>query len=398
METAESWLRRLILCVRLIVAVVVLVAGHGNAAVQIRIQEATITDRGLSLAVDSYTPTESMISGIHFRDRRQFLLFCPLPQASGSLLPENCVELASPSKEDDTDTEFVIASSGDYAVRIRDISTVVINQRAYAAGLVELLRPDHPGRRNWKVVTSWTKRPIFVSPSAARLVMKDGAAIKAFDLTGAEPTELHPKNLENLFAAVGSHFRAEAGPKVDEKTANMVDNHPDYLGLTDDLDYASADGGEMYARMIYHRQGNVTDEVPWRLSIVGSNQIAGILDVRKTGNAWRYLGMIWVDKSRWPNGVAILEQKGIILRQSLLSKDIADGYATGKCSQNWNPDRSMLVISRNTLENQVATWRFYLWRYGAAQSDWDTYNVDSTKIFEITGDGIKLKSEQIRQQ
>jgi hypothetical protein len=107
---------------------------RGEADVQIEVRNATVTDHGLAIVLDSFTPVQNLMSGFRLKDRRQVLVRYRLPREGGDIWPTERVQLPPPPKDDSSENEFVVAPSGGQLIRVREISTRVIEERGVCGG------------------------------------------------------------------------------------------------------------------------------------------------------------------------------------------------------------------------------------------------------------------------
>jgi hypothetical protein len=248
------------------------------------VRTASVSGDELRLVVFSGVVQSRPFLGDQVHRQREHYLRYRIRPDSGPLQLISIEELPEPHGNQDAN-EFVFSQSGDRIVRIREIQTVVVEDKAYASGEVDVLALDAAVNR-WRRLATWKRQLILISPSGARMVAKGSGKTIAYDLAATPIGQLKTdQDLNALFAAAGSTWD-EIRPDLPNLEA---DSPPDYLGLTDDLEYASSDDGIVSYGFVYNKTSVKRSPIVRRIPVPGSEWPAYEKQVRKVGGEWQYL-------------------------------------------------------------------------------------------------------------
>ena len=358
----------------LFAVLIVSAAVGGGCRVPIRAEaelgDMSCEDNSLRVTVNTWTLAANPFSGPKRERFNQYLLTYKTPPNTEQ--PQYCLTRQLPSSSDldaDTANQVVIAPSGRSAVRISNEHFVIINKKGYATASLDVLRAD-PESGRWTIARTYSKRPFLLSPSANHLVIYENGRARAIDLQALRDIDV--PRLNELFDAAGASWVSDL-----KDPSYSADWPPDFLGLTDDFDYASADRGEVYSHTLFeHSTGRKTDLFSC-VQPAGDTRSFDLLMVRRAPGGWRYLCQ--TDQGRT---LAVLDDQLRVLAtapeifRSPLNRNLIEWQ--------WNADAGVIVLYQRCapIADHPITAR--IWRYAGASPSTKDVQLDLNTRFRLS--------------
>jgi hypothetical protein len=324
--------------------------------------------------VQTTTETLDLISGEQQRNIRQYLFTFQAAQGTGriSLLTTELLPELSQKK---VGSEFVVPESVDYLLRVIDPENAFMEGKAYASAPLELLCRKDTG--HFAVHRAWPRGPFLVTPSASKLIVLEREKPVAFTLPECRVAQVY--GLTALFPAAGSDW--EGGP-ARPLPRRGADEPPDYLGLTDDWDYGSADGGLIRARFIYDHTTGQRRQIPMLLSDPDGGEPFAVWQARKTRDQWLYLCR-----------QSTKEQDSVRMMATESGKIIGRiaPQATEQLIESWNADDGVVLLHSRMNPLRLGKLNCVVWRYKTDPTHVSKFEIDFAKLFEMRDDEFVVR-------
>jgi hypothetical protein len=351
-----------------------LAAGCGASDPRIQVLDAAINRSQLLLLVQTSTQKLHPLQGEIDTNVRRYLVRYKLIEPSTTPSYEDIAQIECPT-DISTIERVIIGSSGSRIIRVFDISTVLIAGRAYAQASIEVIGRKESGTR-LIVLKSWERQPLFLSSCGMRLLL-GASSPTAYDLETMQ--RLNISGLRKMFSVIGSFFTDE----VRVPSSVEYDDPPDYMGLTSDISYGSADAGSIYTGFIYDRESDRWSSIAREIVLPGRvGGRARAVEVQKAHGQWEIL---YEQPAQNGYRFFITTEQGRVLQESPPVPDHT-------MKRRWNAGDSTLLWWNGDPTLNKEGLRLQLWLYGSSHAQGSLHRVDLAALFVLVGDQYILKS------